>query len=141
MLGRIGGRRRRGQQRMRWLDGITDSTDTSLSILRELVMDREAWCAAIHRVTKSQTRLSDFTELNLTVLHCSVMSDSLQPHARQASLSITNSRSILKLMSIESVMPSNHLILCHPLLLLPPIPPSIRVFSNESVLHIMWPKS
>ena len=60
--------------------------------------------------------------------------------ARQASLSITNSRSSLKLMSIESVMPSNHFILCCPLLLLPSIFPSIRVFSNESVLHIRWPK-
>ena len=60
--------------------------------------------------------------------------------AHQASLSITNSRSSPKLMSIESVMPSNHLILCRPLLLLPPIPPSIRVFSNESTLHMRWPK-
>ena len=60
--------------------------------------------------------------------------------ACQASLSITNSRSLLKLMSIESVMPSNHLILCRPLLLLPPILPTIRVFSNESVLRIRWPK-
>ena len=60
--------------------------------------------------------------------------------ARQASLSITNSWSLLKFMSIESVMPSNHLILCHPFLLLPAIFPSIRVFSNESVLHIRWPK-
>ena len=60
--------------------------------------------------------------------------------ARQASLSITNSRSSLKLMSIKSVMPSSHLILCHPLLLLPPIPPSIRVFSNELTLRIRWPK-
>ena len=60
--------------------------------------------------------------------------------ARQASLSITNSRSSLRLTSIESVMPSSHLILCHPLLLLPPVPPSIRVFSNESILHMRWPK-
>ena len=60
--------------------------------------------------------------------------------ARQASLSITNSRSLLKLMSIKSVMPSNHIILCHPLLLPPSIFPSIRVFSNESAFHIRWPK-
>ena len=72
----------------------------------------------------------------------SVMSDSLRPPttARQASLSITNSRSLPKLMSTELVMPSNHLILCRPLLPLPSIFPSIRVFSNESALHIRWPK-
>ena len=73
---------------------------------------------------------------------CSVVSDSATPWttARQASLSITNCWSLSKPMSIESVMPSNHLILCHPLLLLPSIFPSIRVFSNESALHIKWPK-
>ena len=74
------------------------------------------------------------------------MSDSLRPHELQqlqkcqASLSITNSRSSLRLTSIESVMPSSHLILCCPFLLLPPIPPSFRVFSSESTLHMRWPK-
>ena len=83
---------------------------------------------------------------------CSVQFSSIQPlshvrlfetpwiTARQASLSITNSRSSLKLMSIESVMPSSHLILCRPRFLLPPIPPSIRIFSNESTLRMRWPK-
>ena len=92
-------------------------------------MDREAWSAAVHGVTKSWTRLSDWTELNLSTPWTA---------ACQASLSITNSWSLLKLMSMESMMPSNHLILCHSLLLPPSIFPSIRVFSNESVLPIRW---
>ena len=141
MLGKIEGKRRRGWQRMTWLDSLTDSM--SLSKLWEIVKDREAWGAAVHGITRSQTQLSNWT----TIQFSSVQSlsrvqlfETPWTAARQASLSFINSRSLLKLLSIESVMPSNHLILCRPLCLLPSIFPSITVFSNESALRIKWPK-
>ena len=109
----------------------------------------------IHKGKLSKTPITDFKVLyNLVPLQSpalfssvqfnhSVMSDSLRPHESQHArppLSITNSQSSLRLTSIKPVMPSSHLVLCCPLLLLPPIPPSIRVFSNESTLRMRWPK-
>ena len=142
--------------------------DMNLSKLQEMVRDREAWHAAVHGVVKSQTWLGNWKTIISHVEHLfmyllaicmSSLEKCLFRHmfssvkslshvwlfatpwtvARQASLSITSSQSLLKLMSIKSVMPSNHLILCHPLLFLPSVFSRIRVFSNESVLRIRWP--
>ena len=128
--------------------------DMSLSKLQEIVKNRRAWYASVHEVAKSLTQPNDWT-VNPTssdLFKYSVQFSSVQSlsrvwlfatswtAARQDSLSISNSQSLFKLVSIESVMLSNHFILCHPLLLLPSIFPSIRVFSNQSVLLIRWPK-
>ena len=102
-------------------------------------MDRGARWAIIHRVAKSQTWLSTVQFSWVQSLSRVRLFATPWTAALQASLSITKSQSLLKLMSIESVMPSNHLILCRPLLLLLSVLPSIRVFSNESVLRIRWP--
>ena len=103
-------------------------------------MGRGAWQAIVHRIAKSRTRLNTHA-LSSVQSFCRVQLFAIPwISAHQASLSITNSQSLPKLMSIESVMPSNHLILCHPLLLLPSIFPNIMVFSNESAVPIRWPK-
>ena len=134
---------------MRWIDSITDLMDMNLKKLWEIVEDRGACCATVHGLAKNETRQQlnnnrPKTQHNFVIVQFSysVVSDSVTPWtaAHHASLSITNSWSLLKFMSIELVMPSNHLILCCPLLLLPSIFPSTKVFSNESALCIRWPK-
>ena len=117
MLGKIEGRRRRGQQRMRWFDGIT---------------------ASVSSLFKIEGPSVQFSSVQL--LSCVWLFETPWTTARQASLSITNSWSPPKPMPIVSVMPSNHLILCRPIFILPSIFPSIRVFSNELALRIRWPK-
>ena len=95
MLGGIGGRRRRGRQRMSWLDGITDLMDVSLSKLRELVMDSEAWRAAIHGVTKSWTRLSNWTELNYPLSkHLALLKQLAPSQTRKFVLCLQNSKEV-----------------------------------------------
>ena len=136
MLGKIEGRRRRGRQRMRWLDGITDSLDMSLSKLQEMVKNREACHEELDTTDRVNNNNTSFAFSSVQLLSHVQLFVTPWTAARQASLSNTNSQSLLKLMSIESAMPSNHLILRHPLLLLPSVFPSISVFSSESVLHI-----
>ena len=136
--------------------GWEDPLEKEMATHSSIVAWRISWTEESGRLqsmrSQNQTRLSDFIFFISFLSMCYIVSQSVQllSHvwlfvtpwiiARLTSLSITNSRSSPKLMSIESVMPSNHLILCHPLLLLPSIFPSIRVFSNESALRIRWPK-
>ena len=140
MLGKTEGGRRRGRQRMRWLDGITNSSWTWV-----WASSGSWWWTGKPGMLQSmgsQRVGHDWaTELKWTVFGMGRNVPTLQHHGLQhTSLPILHSGSSLRFMSIESVMPSNHLILCHPLLLLPLTFPSIRLFSNESILRIRWPK-
>ena len=130
MLWKIEGRNRRGQERMRWLDSITDMVDMSLSKFWKQVMDRESWHAAVHGVTKSQTRLSDLTDWSNWTAGYSGVSDFLQTYELY----------LARLLCLWNHPGKNTEVGSHSLLLLSSIFPSIRVFSNESVLRISWPK-
>ena len=144
MLEKIEGRRRSGWQRMRWLDGITDSVDRGLCRLRELVMDRKAWRTAVHGVAKSWTRLSDWTELNCTVivqsLSCVCLFATPWTEACKVSMSSIIFWSLLKFMSTELVMLSD--ISSSAALLSSCLQsfPATGFFSSELALCIRWPK-
>ena len=122
--------------------GVTGTTGTVMCGWWECIEMQPLWKIAWQRVTSWNIHLPSSRSTPRLQFSCSVVSDFVTPWiaAHQASLSITNSQSSPKLMSIESVMPSSHLILCRSLLLLPPISPSVRVFSNESTLCMRWPK-
>ena len=135
---------RRNINNLRYADDITLTAESEEELKSLLMKVKEESEKVGLKLNIQKTKIMASGSIRSDQISHSVVSNSLRPHesdaARQASLSITNFRSSLRLTSIESVMPSSHLILCRPLLLLPPLPPSIRVFSNESTLGMRWPK-